>query len=81
MNIRLTRLSKTEKSGNLRGEGVEGYTAAMPEIGKPFVTWRGNDDGTTRFVQTSVVKEVVPGIGGTMFRTHTGSEYWVEQLP
>ena len=77
MNVKLTRVSKTERSGSLRGEVVEGYASRDPAVGERFSVWREKENGDFRIVTTSTVQSILPD---GEFTTFTGSRYKLEHL-
>jgi hypothetical protein len=59
----LTRISETEKSGNIRTEGgIIGYYNDDPEIGKAFCFYGKSlsFEGGVRIIQTSFLEKVEP---------------------
>lgn len=70
---KLTRVMTTDKSGDLRGEGVEGEAVEPPRVGERFVMTAG-----VRFVSTSPVVDV--DVENGTFSTLSGSIYRLEKI-
>lgn len=70
---KLTRILKTDNSGELRGDSIEGEIAAPLCIGERFVITAG-----VRFVSTSPVANV--DVVSQTFQTLSGSIYKLEKI-